>query len=487
MNMKNTPQLVHAPLLTPRVPRCLASLVAAGLVIQLAPAGAQTAGGDPGRQPSQEAAQPFQPFQPPVAQPFGDVPPQNPERAQNAERLEQAAREAARERPQVRPTDEPEVGQWHSGEAWFKTPVEAGRESWKPTPPSTGAPFHVWDPQTQTWIIIDRNLVTEHYQALQRGEIPPVADPEKIQRLSPAEHQQLQQQADDQRFTVQQQEPQAEPQAEQSGVQPAPQPAPQQASKPAKPGKPAKEAREGRRQRGDQQAKRQQPGELREVSLDGRIEGFREVGIRDDSGLWQDHTLVRIRLENGSESVVDIGRRMDLENIDLEQGQQIQVRGHEGQVDNKKVVIADQIQSGEQSFNIARDDQRREVFGKITDVSRIDLAQARQDSLLVRLEMEDGSAVVVDFGKDTTLEDLNLQSNSQVRVRGEREFIDGKSILVAKQISVDGESTQLPRPPRAQQPPQRMMHPQHHEQRQQQQQQQQVPSEPYQGLQQGPQ
>jgi hypothetical protein len=120
-------------------------------------------------------------------------------------------------------------------------------------------------------------------------------------------------------------------------------------------------------------------------------------------------------------------------------------------------------------------------------VSRIDLAQARQDSLLVRLEMEDGSAVVVDFGKDTTLEDLNLQSNSQVRVRGEREFIDGKSILVAKQISVDGESTQLPRPPRAQQPPQRMMHPQHHEQRPQQQQQQQVPSEPYQGLQQGPQ
>lgn len=436
MKMKNIPLLICC---SPRSPRAFLTLMSAGVALSFAaPAQAQRSSSTPaGQQSGQSEAQ-----------------------AQGAL-------------------------QWHSGDEWFsqKTASPASSEGWVAKRPSTGAPFHVWDPQTQTWVIIDRNLVEDQYQAAQRGEIPQKVDPQRIQRLTPQQHEQLEKKINPQRFTIQQQEDQAlhlDAQG-QAGLKGQPGQPGQQGHIDAQQAKSdlkqqAKQARdaakEASRQQAQQQALRQQPEDLKPMAVQGRIEGFREMGIKDDSGLWQDHTLVRIRLDNGTEAVVDIGRRMDLEDIDLQQGQQIQINGHQGQVDNKQVVVADQIQSGQRTFNIARDDKKREISGRITDVNKIDLNKQGEDSLLVRLKMDDGSAVVVDLGKDISLEDLDLEKNSQVRVRGEREFIDGKSILVAEQISVDGEATQVP-----QQLPEIQQNQQLQQQRQQQRQQQQEPQQ----------
>jgi hypothetical protein len=444
MNMKNIPLLISSSPRAPRAPRAFLTLFTAGAALSFAaPAEAQRSQASSAAPPSaQQSAQ--------AAGPFGQAS-QAP--AQQQAQRQQQARQQQQQQPGAQSSS-----QWHSGDEWFnqETRPSAGSENWMTTRPGSGAPFHIWDPQAQTWVIIDREAVAEQFQALQRGEAPPKIDPQRIQRLSPAQHEQLDQQMEPQHFSIQQgflvlpegqQGQQGQPgQPGQPGQQGQPDPQAQdtqQAKKELK--QQAKQARDAAKQQQAQQPpKRQQPQDLQPVTIQGRIEGFREVGIKDDSGLWQDHTLVRIRLDSGTESVVDIGRRMDLVDIDLQQGQQIQINGHQGQLDNQQIVVADQIQSGQRTFNIARNDQRQEISGRITDVSKIDLNKQGEDSLLVRLKMDDGSAVVVDLGKDTNLEDLDLEKNSQVRVRGEREFIDGKSILVAEQISVDGESTQLP-------------------------------------------
>ena len=84
------------------------------------------------------------------------------------------------------------------------------------------------------------------------------------------------------------------------------------------------------------------------------------------------------------------------------------------------------------------------ITGTVKDVSKTRLSdESREDSLLIRLELEDGETCVVDLGEGTTLSELDLEQGSEVRLRGEKTKVDGKSIIVASSISVDGDTTRV--------------------------------------------
>ncbi len=73
-------------------------------------------------------------------------------------------------------------------------------------------------------------------------------------------------------------------------------------------------------------------------TLRGEVASFERVR----AGQTQ-HTLVRITLDNGRSELVDLGANASLSRLDLSSGDQISVRGRDGQVADRSVLVAKQI------------------------------------------------------------------------------------------------------------------------------------------------
>lgn len=180
------------------------------------------------------------------------------------------------------------------------------------------------------------------------------------------------------------------------------------------------------------------------VTLEGQVQGFREVRLRRAQQMPEEHTWIRLTMASGYDTIVDIGREKDLTDLDLERGDRIRVTGRHATISGQNVLIADRIRVGRETINIEREKTSQEVSGTIRDYEEINIDSGDfQDHLVVRFEMEDGREVVAALSKDTSLDELEIEEDSEVTIQGERAFVEGRPILVARKIKVEGEQTEL--------------------------------------------
>ncbi len=180
------------------------------------------------------------------------------------------------------------------------------------------------------------------------------------------------------------------------------------------------------------------------VTLEGTVQGFREVNLRRGQNLPEEHTWVRIQMESGYDAIVDLGRQKELSDLEMSRGDRIKVSGQHASIGGEQVLLADRIRVENETINIDRKQVRQSVSGKVRDVNEINLDDdEREDHLVVRLEMENGREVVADLGKDASLDDLEIERDAEVKIEGQRRNIDGRPVLVARKIKVEGDSTRL--------------------------------------------
>jgi len=203
--------------------------------------------------------------------------------------------------------------------------------------------------------------------------------------------------------------------------------------------------RDTRRPAAQQQQQQRETAEGKGAAIiEGQVQGFREVSLRRGQGVPQDHTWVRLRLESGYESIVDLGPEKDLADLDMERGDTIRVTGRHASIGGQNVLIADRIRVGGESINIDRKKSKQEVSGKVRDYSEVNIQDSEfEDYLVVRLRMEDGNEVTTALGKDASLEDFDIEQNVQVKIEGERKVVDGRPILIARKVTIEGETTEI--------------------------------------------
>lgn len=204
-----------------------------------------------------------------------------------------------------------------------------------------------------------------------------------------------------------------------------------------------RQTRKDQEPRQQQQARQDSQGSGA-VSLEGTVQAFREVSLRRGEDMPQQHSWIKIDLESGYTAIIDLGPEKDLSDLELERGDQIKVWGRHGTIAGENVLIADRVRIGNQTITIERQKTRQEVSGKIRDYSEVNWEDSeRQDHLFVRFQMEDGRRIIADLGKDASLEDLEIERDAQVKISGEPAVSAGQRILVAKKITVEGDTTEL--------------------------------------------
>ncbi|MFP4541070.1 MAG: hypothetical protein ACLFR7_05535, partial [Opitutales bacterium] len=89
-------------------------------------------------------------------------------------------------------------------------------------------------------------------------------------------------------------------------------------------------------------------------TFNGTIEGFRHMSLTNANGQRQNYAVAKIRLQDGSTSVVNLGERDLLTDLDLQQGDDVKIRGSVGRIDNQPVVIADKIRVNNRTLDVNR-------------------------------------------------------------------------------------------------------------------------------------
>jgi len=82
------------------------------------------------------------------------------------------------------------------------------------------------------------------------------------------------------------------------------------------------------------------------------------------------------------------------------------------------------------------------VQGQIQSMRKIQLGGERSEMAIAKLELSEGGTAIVLFGKAQEIDAKSLREADQLTVEGEAGRINGKPVLIANRIRIDGESMQ---------------------------------------------
>lgn len=133
-----------------------------------------------------------------------------------------------------------------------------------------------------------------------------------------------------------------------------------------------------------------------------------------------------------------------------------QLRNSQGSgTDGSNTDLADRATPGSDTGNTGiRTNQGQEgsrviISGTLDDHRRVRLTGRNQESLIIRLELEDGKACVADLGVNTSLERLGLEDGAEIELEGRRTIIDGRQLVIAEMLRAEGKATRLQQVPQS--------------------------------------
>lgn len=212
------------------------------------------------------------------------------------------------------------------------------------------------------------------------------------------------------------------------------------------------------------QQQQQQQQQQRQIRISGELIDFRTVKLQ---GQKDKHMLGKVRMDSGDTVVIDLGpaKRLKQQNFKLRKGQQAQVTGRPGRINDRPIVIVDRYvgdgqftlivpaatlasQSGQahgsgegQVMAMPTPRQRAQrgspvhAFGKLVDLQEVDLNKVPDPHRLAKLQLSGGRTVIVDLGTDEQLQDISLKKGEYVMIRGALGRINGKPVVFATTVA----------------------------------------------------
>jgi len=91
------------------------------------------------------------------------------------------------------------------------------------------------------------------------------------------------------------------------------------------------------------------------------------------------------------------------------------------------------------SWNSSNSEDMDSVQGKVESFRRISLQGEDERHQLLKVRLRDNSTELVNLGPETTLNELDLMKGDSITIKGQTNYIDGKEVIFAEKIKVDGQ------------------------------------------------
>jgi len=227
-----------------------------------------------------------------------------------------------------------------------------------------------------------------------------------------------------------------------------------------------------------------QVGEVKQKTLRGTIDGFRHMELGPQGSDRSTFTVAKVKLQDGKNVVVNLGEKQRLNQLDLQTGDRVTMLGALGKIDGEPVYVANKLRYNGRTLDVNRaftqlnerkmrqyrqgnrnqrfsndrearsqnqgvatryrsqgnrsQSQRMTLDGTLEGFRNVTFDTRSGDNLVGKLRLENGRAVIVDFGSEYDLADLDLESGDSVRISGQTKRIDGKKILKANTVRING-------------------------------------------------
>jgi hypothetical protein len=242
------------------------------------------------------------------------------------------------------------------------------------------------------------------------------------------------------------------------------------------------------RQAGRYQQRANQMGR-RGVSTRGEILRLKKVEIK---GRDQAHLVALLRTRRDRRGIVDLGPVEQLEDLQLRQGDRIEVRGQPIKVKDRGVLMAEAVRKSERRTGVERSQRatrvarravrrtdlrrnqtetqptekteertqsrrsqrdsrmrltRGHLEGKVIRTKQVDVRGTPGKHLVVLLETDRGNRMPIDLGPTANLKEARLSSGDRLMVKGFLVNVGDKRTVIAEEVAVMGQKSAPRRSP----------------------------------------
>ncbi|KAA5541815.1 hypothetical protein FYK55_16530 [Roseiconus nitratireducens] len=180
----------------------------------------------------------------------------------------------------------------------------------------------------------------------------------------------------------------------------------------------------------------QSPSEDGMFRVSGSVAAMRSFDLVDGPK----HQFIKLDLKDGGVVPVDLGRVDPLSKLNLKEGDQVTVEGKRVRINNRRMLSAQKITSGDQSVDIGRERDRdlKLLDGTVANLVSKKFRDRDNPFQVATVETADGEKETVILGPENRLSDLQLKQGGDVHLLVRQGRYNEDSVWVADAI-YDGE------------------------------------------------
>ncbi len=184
---------------------------------------------------------------------------------------------------------------------------------------------------------------------------------------------------------------------------------------------------------------RRQP-EFRQVSAE--IQKLERVTV---PGMQHPTVVALLQAQDGTQLTADLGAPRKVQELDLQEGDRVQVQGRVVRIRGGKILFADQVQANGRTVQLTPQFQRgqKRVSGEIARLKQVQPPGRQESTQLAVVQTDQGRRVPVNLGSTRKLQQLSLQQGDQVEIVGQVLDVRGYPILIAQQVESQGQRVDL--------------------------------------------
>jgi hypothetical protein len=185
----------------------------------------------------------------------------------------------------------------------------------------------------------------------------------------------------------------------------------------------------------------QQQDEFQFARIRGELQQVKQVQI---PGLEEPLMVGTLMSDRGHRMLVAFGPAKGLEELKLQSGQHVTVTGEICRTCNRALMLAEQVRAQGKSVPIQAfqniEPRREQLRGKLTKIHNVQLPGMRDAMVVGLVKTKQNQDAIVNLGSTDLRGELEADEGAQVQVDGIGFEINGKQVLFADRIRVNGET-----------------------------------------------
>lgn len=181
-----------------------------------------------------------------------------------------------------------------------------------------------------------------------------------------------------------------------------------------------------------------------------RLEGeLRNVRSMQFTGVEGKEKLAHLVTDQGQTERVALGPEQQLERLDLEDGARVSIAGYRGEINDRPVIVAEQVAAGGDTVRINRQrpsEALRRFHGQVLQTRTTRLRDHDERFVIANVRLDDGPTMQVILGPQSKVRRLDLQEGDEIALLAQQARLNRQAALLAQQIAANEQVVRIDTP-----------------------------------------